>query len=85
MDTTPGAAPLQPTLTLLPREMESPWELSEDGTALRELRRSRPEHTSQAAAAAMLGLRVRDYSGLESGRLTLSADDWQRVMEVIRG
>ena len=55
------------------------------GSDLQELRRSRPEHTSQTAAAAMLGLRVRDYTGLESGRLTLSADDWQRVMEVICG
>ena len=76
---------MTPALTLLPREMESPWELSEEGTALRELRRSRPEHTSQTAAAAMLGRTPREYTFLEGGRLTLSADDWQRVMEVIRG
>ena len=55
------------------------------GTALRELRRSRPEHTSQAAAAAMLGITPRQYTFLEGGRLTLSAEDWQRAMEVIRG
>lgn len=55
------------------------------GSDLQELRRSRPEHTSQTAAAAMLGLTPREYTFLEGGRLTLSAEDWQRVMEVIRG
>ena len=76
---------MTPALTLLPREMESRRELSEEGTALRELRRSRPEHTSQTAAAALLGITPREYTGLESGRLTLSEGDWQRAMEVIRG
>jgi hypothetical protein len=55
------------------------------GTALRELRRARPEHTSQTAAAALLGLTPRQYTFLEGGRLTLSEGDWRRVMEVIRG
>lgn len=57
----------------------------ERGAALRELRRSRPEHTSQTAAAALLGITPREYTFLESGRLTLSAEDWTRVVEVIRG
>lgn len=61
------------------------WLPSDRAIALRDARRARPEHTSQTAAAALLGLRVRDYTGLESGRLTLSEGDWARAMEVIRG
>lgn len=56
-----------------------------ESTALLAARRSRPEHTSQTAAAAMLGLTPREYTFLEGGRLTLSAEDWARAMEVIRG
>lgn len=73
---TPALTPILPVVA---------WPQRDRAIALREARRSRPEHTSQTAAAALLGLRVRDYTGLEGGRLTLSADDWARVMEVIRG
>lgn len=74
---------MTPALALIQGE----WTLraADRAIALRDARRSRPEHTSQTAAAALLGLRVRDYTGLESGRLTLSAEDWARAMEVIRG
>lgn len=75
---------MTPALTLLPR---GHWAGSspDRGTVLLAARRARPEHTSQTAAAAMLGLTPREYTFLEAGRLTLSAEDWQRVMEVIRG
>lgn len=76
---------MTPALTVIERGRWWRWAATDRAIALRDARRARPEHTSQTAAAAMLGLRVRDYTGLESGRLTLSADDWQRVMEVIRG
>ena len=81
MDVSEGQAPTM-ELEFVRAEIVQP---TPESTALVAARRSRPEHTSQAAAAAMLGLRVRDYTGLEGGRLTLSAEDWQRVMEVIRG
>ena len=82
MDVTEGAAsPLQPPLETIRTDRHA----TPESAALVAARRSRPEHTSQTAAAAMLGLTPREYTLLEGGRLTLSADDWQRVMEVIRG
>lgn len=74
---------MSPALTLI--RNEPVLRAADRAIALREARRARPEHLSQTAAAALLGLRVRDYTGLESGRLTLSAEDWARAMEVIRG
>lgn len=75
---------MTPALTVIDRSRWFRWTPPEHA-ALRELRRSRPEHTSQTAAAALLGITPREYTFLEGGRLTLSEGDWQRAMEVIRG
>ena len=75
---------MTPALTLI--DCRLTWRITpQRSIALRDARRARPEHTSQTAAAALLGITPRDYTFLESGRLTLSAEDWARAMEVIRG
>ena len=69
---TPPLTPIHPVVA---------WPQRDRGTALREARRSRPEHLSQTAAAALLGLTPREYTLLEGGLLTLSAEDWARALD----
>lgn len=50
---------------------------SPDGAALRELRTDR--QLSMGAAARLFGLSPVEWSGLENGKYTLSAEDWQAL------
>lgn len=58
---------------------------SEQGEQLCGLRVGGEPYRTQAEAAALLGLSVRDYSALESGRKTLSSSDWERTFHALLG